>query len=160
MLVARTQERESLTTIGVKWWKEWQWTGQALQIRCLYRMPDGRIIGKWMDWQSGGSLKAAIRKGIGDTLFFEAESLCKEHSEAVKQRRSEIAAKKRLQAAQEALEKFKRTENRLFAKRHGHKTGEEYDRAFARTQKRLKPEYDRLVAAIEEARTHLEKLLA
>jgi hypothetical protein len=137
-------------------------------------LSDGRIVGNmhtdpcdpdaaWMDWQDGQTLEDAIREGIGDTSFFEAESLCSLHSEAVKQLRIEIAAERarhaaeqRLQAAQEALETFKLTENRLFAKRHGHKTGEEYDRAFARTQKRLKPEYDRLVAAVEAAKQNLE----
>jgi hypothetical protein len=145
-----------------------------LQHRYMYRLPDGRIVGNmhdtpcdpesaWMDWQGGKTLEAAIREGIGDTSFFEAASLCEEHREAVKQLQAEIAAERarhaaelRLQAAQEALEAFKLTENRLFAKRHGHKTGEEYDRAFARTQKRLKPEYDRLVAAVEAARKSLQ----
>jgi hypothetical protein len=137
-------------------------------------MPDGRTVGNrntspcdpdfaWIDWQEGSTLEAAIREGISDTSFFEAESLCPQHSEAVKHLQAEIAAERaryaaeqRLQAAQEALEAFKLTENRLFAKRHGHKTGEEYDRAFARTQKRLKPEYDRLVAAVEAAKQNLE----
>jgi hypothetical protein len=147
-----------------------------LQHRYLYRLPDGRIVGNmhdtpcdpdfaWIDWQEGQTLESAIREGIGDTSFFEAESLCPQHSEAVKQMQAEITAKRaryaaeqRLQEAQEALEEFKLRENRSFAKRHGCKTSEEYDRAFARTQKRLKPEYDRLMAAVEEARTRLENL--
>jgi SMC interacting uncharacterized protein involved in chromosome segregation len=134
-------------------------------------MPDGRTVGNrntipcdpdfaWVDWQDSRTLEAAIREGIGDTSFFEAESLCPQHSEAVKQLQAEIAAKraryKKLQEAQKSLEAFIRTENRRFEEFHGHKYGHKYYWAYFKAQKRLKPEYDRLVAAVEEARKNLQ----
>ncbi len=169
MFVARSQAKESLVEVGVTWWKEWRYVDHCLQMIYWQRQPDGQVTSRdgWRPWQDGATLRQAIREVIGDTSFFEAESLCPEHAKEVALLKAERAAaqarreaEQRLQAAQAALDEFKTTQNRLFSRRHGHKTGADYERAFARTKKRLQPEYDRLQQAVNEAKSHLEKLLA
>jgi hypothetical protein len=155
---------------GVFWWKEWRWTDGVLQVRYLYRLPNGTIVGNghadpcdpddaWRDWRQGETLQEAIHKGIDDTSFFEADSRCPEHAEAVSRRKAKIVAERRWENARRALAEFQFTQSRLFAKRHGHKIGtDEYERALAKTWRRLRPKYDRLVAALVEASSHLKSL--
>lgn len=185
MLIARTREKESMAEDGVFWWREYRLRKDKseglwlVEMRYMSRIGDkiyARIDGKtdmltdpnttWRRWTSGNTPSEAIRDVMGDTAFFNAESLSPLHAKAVEEsrrRREQTArienAKKNLGEAQRSLEEWKTEQNRLFHKRHGDKTGEAYQKAFDRTKKRLQPEYDRLAAEVTKAKNALQEII-
>ena len=153
-------------------YQEW-----ILEDRILCRIPDGRIIAKfpqgelakailnpmnpddaWRVWQLGKSPKTVIWEMLGDSSFFEAVSLTEIHADLVQKSqllrdayKAERNAEHRRNAAYESLDDFKRNEERKFYKKHGHKTGTDFDKARERTIKRLTPELNRLREEAKQA---------
>ena len=157
-------------------YQEW-----LLEVRYLCRLPgSNRIVAKsaqgtlqgaivnpvdpdaaWEPWALGKSKKAVIWEMLGDTSFLGATSLCAVHRKLVltrevltKAQNNEYQAEKVYKAACQSVDGFKRDEERLFNKRHGSKVGASFDKAKARTIKRLQPRLDQLRKHVNEAESH------
>jgi hypothetical protein len=180
MLLARTRERESIAEDGIFWWKEYRLVTVSdkvwLEMRYLCR--DGvkvyaRLCGRaalftdpettWTRWVSGITPEKAIEEALGDTDFFQAQSLDPLHArlvDRVRKQRQLLEQHHRLQEAvqraQARLAEWQGEQERLFHKRHGHKTGKSFDQARQRTRTRLQPEHERLQAEVTIARDALK----
>lgn len=181
-IIAKSQERESFTEDGVVWWKEYALykdlyrTGWRVFLRYMgrvggkvYPRENGRLAlftdpeAAWEAWGYGDTPEQAIEDVIGDSDFSAAISLDPLHAEAAARLKEARAANKRRQALQDRynaavgrLNDWKRHHQQLFTKRHGHKEGDAYQKAFDRTKKRLQPEHDRLLAEVEDAKKALK----
>jgi hypothetical protein len=182
--LAKSKERESLVEDGVVWWKEYRLVRSVLddayqvEQRYMCRVNgenfarlDGHVAlftdpeTTWEAWSSKErTQKAAVEDVIGDSAFFEAISLDSLHAAAVESLRADRErsrlrhqAEQRYQGAVERLRDWKYEQSRLFTKRHGHKDGEAFQKAFEKTKKRLQGEHDRLLKDVNEAKTFLEE---
>lgn len=173
--VAKTKERESAAEAGVFWWAEYRLYREDdmwhIQSRYMCRIDNkvyARVDGKpapftnpdleWHTYYSGHDPAEVVYEYVGDSNFYKATSLHPVHAAAVERLRQErekntkiYEAKKRAEQTAERLKTWKFEQQQLFNKRHGHKIGESYTKAFNDTKSRLKPEYDQLCAEAQEA---------
>lgn len=182
MPVAKSQERESMSEEGVMWWKEYRVTqcrlGHTFRLESRYMAREGdktyaRVNGRlamftdpdttWETWSEGDSPEAVIRAMLGDTDLFRGVSLSEVHAREVERVKQGIEADQRKQdlearhrRAVDRLEVWKREQDNLFHKRHGHKAVADYDKARKQTAKRLKPEYDRLMGEVTAAKEAIQ----
>lgn len=182
-LIARTKERESCSEDGVFWWKEYRLRKDKydiwhLELRYLARVGDkifARVDGKvalftdpdstWQGVVTGADSLLVIDEFMGDSDFYGAESLELSHVNAVKISRQKREESRRLSDAEKAMKEawnawdsWKVDQQRAFEKKMRGKPDKYISKAQERTEKRLKPEHDRLVANYRAAAKRYEDL--